>query len=92
MSAQVSKSESNYWMNYNNSWLKRQEKNSFFSSLPKDARIGNKQLREAELIRDELQKNSNQTLTEKEKALLERAERYYELKEQFYQENERDEL
>ena len=58
-------------------------------------RIGNKQLREVASIKAELENNFNKTLTEKERAIIQRAKRYFELQEQFYQNTtslERDEL
>lgn len=58
--------------------LEREASNarSFHSSLPKDARIGNKQLREVEVIQEQLKEDPNFPLTEKEKNMIQRAEKY----------------
>jgi hypothetical protein len=55
----------------------------FYQILPKDAHIGNKQLREVEKLQEQLQADPNVKITAKEKALLERAERYAKHKETF---------
>ena len=68
---------------------------SFYSSLLEDARIGNQQLREVEAIQERLREDPQSPLTEKEKNMIERAEKYQQYKTQYYQNNpdiERDEL
>ena len=68
---------------------------SFYSSLPENARIGNKQLREVETIQEQLREDPNFSLTENQKDLIQRAEKYKQHKNQFYQNNpdiDRDEL
>lgn len=60
---------------------------SFYLSLPKEARIGNQQFRETEALRQKLKQDPNFQLTEKEKVLLQRAEKYKEYKDKFYQNN-----
>lgn len=60
---------------------------AFYSSLPEDARIGNQQLREVETIQERLREDPNSPLTEKEKNLIQRAEKYEQHKNQFYQNN-----
>jgi len=73
----------------------RRAEGSFYSSLPEDARIGNHQLREAEALKQKLMKNPVFPLTEKQNNLLERAEKYQQCKDDFYQnhpEMEKDEL
>jgi hypothetical protein len=60
---------------------------SFYSSLPEDARIGNQQLREVETIQERLRDDPNYRLTEKEKTMIQRAEKYEQYKNQFYQNN-----
>lgn len=66
----------------------------FSSSLPEDARIENKQLREAELIRQKMDMGQDFLLSEKEQSLLERAEKYKQYKSEFEKKNkqENDEL
>ena len=68
---------------------------SFYSSLPEDARIGNLQLREVEAIQKQLQEDPTFPLTEKEKNLMKRAEKYQQYKTQYDQNNadiDRDEF
>jgi len=60
---------------------------AFYSTLPEDARIGNKQLREVETLQEQLKQDPSLSLTEKEKTMLQRAEKYQEYKSQFYQNN-----
>ena len=68
---------------------------SFYSSLPEDARIGNQQLREVEAIQERLREDPKSPLTEKERGLIQRAEKYQQYKNKFYQDNrdiDRDEF
>jgi hypothetical protein len=68
---------------------------SFYSSLPEDARIGNQQLREVETLQEQLKQDPSISLTEKEKNMIQRAEKYQEYKKKFYQDNpdiDRDEF
>jgi len=69
--------------------LEREASNarSFYISLPEDARIGNHQLLEIETIQEQLREDPNFPLTEKEKNLLQRAEKYEQYKNEFYQNN-----
>ena len=60
---------------------------SFYSSLPEDARIGNQQLREVEAIQERLKKDLKSLLTEKERSLIQRAEKYQQYRNKFYQDN-----
>ena len=59
----------------------------FYSSLPEDARIGNQQLREVETIQEQLKENTSFSLTEKQKDLIQRAEKYKQHKNKFSQNN-----
>jgi hypothetical protein len=64
---------------------------SFYSSL----RIGNQQLREVETLQEQLKQDPSISLTEKEKNMIQRAEKYQEYKKKFYQDNpdiDRDEF
>jgi len=68
---------------------------SFYSNLPEDARIGNKQLREVETLQQQLKEDPSFSLTENQKDLLQRVEKYQQYKQEFYQKNptiDRDEL
>lgn len=68
---------------------------SFYNTLPEDARIGNQQLREVEAIQEQLKQDPSLSLTEKEKDMLQRAEKYQQYKNKFYQNNpdiDRDDL
>lgn len=68
---------------------------SFYSNLPEDARIGNKQLREVETLQQQLKEDPSFSLTENQKDLLQRVEKYQHYKQEFYQKNptiDRDEL
>lgn len=69
--------------------LEREASNarSFYSSLPEDARIGNQQLREVKTIQEQLKEDPKFPLTEKEKNLVQRAEKYEQHKNEFYQNN-----
>ena len=60
---------------------------SFYSSLPEDARIGNQQLRKVEAIQERLKENHKSPLTEKERSLIQRAEKYQQYRNKFYQDN-----
>ena len=60
---------------------------SFYSNLPEDARIGNKQLREVETIQEQLKQDPSISLTEKEKSMVQRVEKYQQYKNKFYQDN-----
>ena len=57
---------------------------SFYSSLPEDARIGNQQLREVEAIQKRLKEDPKSPLTEKERSLIQRADRYQQYRNKFY--------
>jgi len=73
----------------------RQAARSFYSNLPEEARIGNQQLREVEGIQERLREDPKSPLTEKEKNMIERAEKYQQYKTQYYQNNldiDRDEF
>jgi hypothetical protein len=73
----------------------RENANSFYQTLPQDARIGNKQLREAEALKQKLKEDPKFQLTEKEKTMIQRAEKYQQYKNQYYQKNpeiDKDEL
>ena len=68
---------------------------SFYTSLPEDAHIGNQQLREVKTIQEQLKEDPNFPLTEKEKNMIQRAEKHQQYKNKFYQNNpdiDRDEL
>ena len=68
---------------------------SFYSNLPEDARIGNQQLREVETLQEQLKQDPSISLTEKEKNMIQRAEKYQQYKTQYYQNNpdiDRDEF
>lgn len=65
----------------------RQAARSFYSNLPKEARIGNQQLREVEGIQEQLREDPKSPLTEKEKNIIERAEKYQQYKTEYYQNN-----
>ena len=60
---------------------------SFYSNLPEDARIGNQQLREVETLQEQLKQDPSISLTEKEKNMIQRAEKYQQYKNEFYQNN-----
>lgn len=57
------------------------------SNAPNEAKISNNQLREVERLKKQLKTNSNFQLTNKEKRLIERAEKYQEYKQQFSENN-----
>ena len=59
----------------------------FYSNLPEDARIGNQQLREVETLQEKLNQDPSISLTEKEKNMVQRAEKYKQYKSKFYQDN-----
>jgi hypothetical protein len=61
--------------------------NSFRSSLSEDARMSNSQLREVEMLQEQLKIDSNFQLTDKDKSLIQRAEKYKHHKNQFNQNN-----
>jgi len=65
----------------------KENAHSFYSSLPQDARIGNKQLGEAEALKQKLKEDPKFQLTEKEKNMIQRAEKYQQSKNQYYQNN-----
>ena len=65
---------------------------SFYSSLPEEARIGNQQLREVETLQEQLKQDPSISLTEKEKNMIQRAEKYQQYKKKFYQDIDRDEF
>lgn len=69
--------------------LEREASNarSFYTSLPENARMGNQQLHEVEAFKSDLERNPDLRLTEAQKNLMERAERYEEHKTKFYQNN-----
>jgi hypothetical protein len=73
----------------NEAQLEREASNarSFYRNLPKDARIGNKQLREVEALQEKLKENPNFPLSEKQKNMLQRADKYQQYKNKFYQNN-----
>jgi hypothetical protein len=60
---------------------------SFYSSLPEDAHIGNQQLREVLILQEQLKQDPRISLTEKEKSMIQRAEKYQHYKNKFYQDN-----
>lgn len=60
---------------------------SFYSNLPEEARIGNQQLREVETLQEQLKQDPSISLTEKEKNMIQRAEKYQQYKNQFNQNN-----
>jgi hypothetical protein len=75
--------------------IERTTSSSFYSSLPEDARIGNQQLREAEVLKAQLEVDPNFQLTDKEKNLIQRAKTYQEHKLNFKKNNpdiDRDEF
>jgi len=47
-----------------------------YSQLPNDAKISDSQLREVEMLQEQLKTDSNFKLTDKEKSLIQRAEKY----------------
>lgn len=57
---------------------------SFYTSLPEEARIGNQQLREVETLQEQLKSDPSISLTEKEKNMIQRAEKYQQYKNKFY--------
>jgi hypothetical protein len=68
---------------------------SFYSSLTEEARIGNQPLREIETLQNQLKQDPSISLTEKEKNMIQRAEKYQQYKNKFYQDNpdiDRDEF
>lgn len=68
---------------------------SFYSRLLEEARIGNQQLREVETLQEQLKQDPSISLTEKEKNIIQRAEKYQQYKNKFYQDNpdiDRDEF
>jgi len=58
---------------------------SFYNSLPEDARIGNEQLRQVKSLQEQLKQDPSISLTEKEKRMIQRAEKYQQYKTKFYQ-------
>ena len=67
----------------------------FYINLPEDARIGNQQLREVETLQEQFKQDPSISLTEKEKNMIQRAEKYQQYKNEFYQNNpdiDRDDL
>jgi len=68
---------------------KREQENasSFYSKLPNDAKISDSKLREVEMLQEQLKTDSNFQLTDKEKSLIERAERYQQYKQEFSKNN-----
>ena len=67
----------------------------FYINLPEDARIGNQQLREVETLQEQFKQDPSISLTEKEKNMIQRAEKYQQYKNKFYQDNpdiDRDEF
>jgi len=68
---------------------------SFYTSLPEDTPIGNQQLREVEAIQERLKEDPKSPLTEKERSLIQRADKYQQYRNKFYQDNpdiDRDEF
>lgn len=59
----------------------------FRSTLPKNARLGNKQLPQIKRLQNQLEADPNFQLTIKEKILLDRAKRYEHHKQQFCKKN-----
>jgi hypothetical protein len=84
-------------MNYKELKRKQKEKKQLharFIVASEDARIGNQQLREVEALQEQLRRILI-SLTEKEKTMIQRAEKYQQYKNQFYQNNpdiDRDEF
>lgn len=64
--------------------IARAKENLFYNSLPLDARIRNKDLRDAEALQQKVKADPDFPLTEKESNLLQRAEKYRKYKDQFY--------
>ena len=70
--------------------LQKREKtnaSSFYKNLPKDARMRNQELRLVESIQNRLKQDPKSPLTEKEKNLLQRAQKYGKYKNKFDQKN-----
>ena len=65
---------------------------SYYSSLPEEARIANQQLREVKSLQEQLKQDPSISLTEKEKNMIQRAEKYQQYKNKFYQDIDRDEF
>lgn len=61
----------------------RARERSFHRYLPKEARIGNQQLREVEILQEQLRQDPSLSLTEKEKDLIQRAEKHQQYKDEF---------
>lgn len=62
-------------------------KKSYYSTLPADARISNRQFRDVQMIRDKLKDDPNFVLTDQQKSLLERAQKHEAHKKEFYKNN-----
>jgi hypothetical protein len=60
---------------------------SFYSNLPNYAKISNKQLDEFEMLQEQLKTHSNFQLTDKQKNLIERGEKYLQHKQEFSKNN-----
>jgi len=58
--------------------IEREQKNerSFYSYLPEDARMRHRELREVKHIQEQLRQEPDLPITEKELALLQRADKY----------------
>ena len=65
---------------------------SFYNSLPAEARIGNKELREIETLQQQLKQDPSISLTEKQKNMIQRAEKYQQYKNKFHQDIDKDEF
>lgn len=60
---------------------------SLYSNLPNDAKISNRQLDEFEMLQEQLKTDSNFQLSDKQKNLSERAEKYLQHKQEFSKNN-----
>ena len=66
---------------------RRDNEKSFYQTLPEDARIGNKQLREAEALNQKLKEDPKFQLTDNDKNLIQRAEKHQQHKLDFDKNN-----
>jgi hypothetical protein len=74
---------------------KQDNERLFYKEVLNETRLGNKQLREVEIINQQLKEDSDFSLTQEEKNLMERAEKHEKYKNGFYKDNSdnaRDEL
>ena len=66
----------------------QQDNSQFYKNLPEDGRISNKQLRDVEAIKNRLKENPNFLLSDKQKNLVKRAEKFQHYKAKWNTENQ----